>query len=131
MSNEFLNEVNQVLNENEQQQQREQQQVFPIDNEIVRLFWNFIFEKIATHYNDERLKLTEAESDLLTNATTKWLSYRLPSLMLKYSVDFDFILAVLSVLTSKLVIIKNAKPNNSYFGTQGTRENYIDKENHQ
>lgn len=125
MSNEFLNEVNQVLNENQ-----EQKQSIIIDAEIIRLFWNFIFEKIALHYNDERLKLSDAESDLLTNATTRWLNYRLPSLMLKYSVDFEFALAIISVLTSKLVYIRNAKSNSSDTWSQGTRENNIDKENH-
>lgn len=123
MQNEFLNEVNNFFNE----KQKQQETGYFVDGEIIRLFWNFVFEKFAVHFNNDKLKLSEAESDLLTSATIKWLNYRLPALMLKYSVDFEFALAILSVVSSKIIILRNAERNNSDFRQERTGENNINQ----
>jgi hypothetical protein len=106
-----------------------------VDKKFVSLFWNFIFSKWAQVVEDERFKLNKEEDDFLTNATVKWLNYRLPSIISKYSVDFEFIFALISVVITKLIITekinfsKDGKQDNSNIGTEGTGENYISKEN--
>ncbi|MCM8819860.1 MAG: hypothetical protein NC925_03585 [Candidatus Omnitrophica bacterium] len=99
-----------------------------IGEEIIGLFYEFIFSKIAEVYSDERLKLTEDERKLLATATKKWLNYRLPKFLLKYPIDFEFAVAVLSVLVPKIVIIYG-KQNNSNTWKERARKNEPGKEN--
>jgi hypothetical protein len=106
-----------------------------VDKKFISLFWNFLFSKWAQVVEDERFKLNKEEDEFLTNATVKWLNYRLPSIISKYSVDFEFIFALISVVITKLIITekisfnKDGKQDNSNFGTEGTGQNNISKEN--
>ncbi|MEM5831357.1 MAG: hypothetical protein QXO40_04095 [Candidatus Aenigmatarchaeota archaeon] len=128
MVEDFEQKLNEVFNE--QSEKGVEFQI--IDNEIISLFYRFIFDKLSKLYNDERIKLTEEEDNLLTKATSKWLNYRLPKFLLNHPIDFEFGLALLSVLGSKLMIIVNARKkqlDNFDFRTERERENNISEEN--
>lgn len=117
----------QALNEILIEQKEQGSDVQIIDKEIISLFYKFIFDKLSKIYNNEKLKLTEEENNLLTTATTKWLNYRLPAFLLRNPIDFEFALALISVLGSKLIIIINEKReyNNSNSRKERERENNI------
>jgi len=106
-----------------------------IDKRFISLFWNFIFSKWAQVVEDERFKLNKEEDEFLTNATVKWLNYRLPNIISKYSVDFEFIFALISVVITKLIITekinfsKDGKQDNSNIGAEGTGKNDISEKN--
>lgn len=118
----FLNE----LNQNELKEDKNEFDI--IDKEFIKGFWEIIFTKASEKFNDERIKLNKEESEFLTNTTVKWLNYRLPMWISKNSVDFEFVFAILTVITSKYLIIRG-KFNNNDTGTKRTGQNEFNKEN--
>jgi hypothetical protein len=123
---EFLSEINQNFEE-----EKTEEKSFPISKDVLKLLWSIPFDKWAEATGNEKLKLTEEEKELLATTTAEWLNVRLPQFLLKYPVDFQFALAVLSVLTSKLIAYKGGKSDNNNSRNEGFGENYFGEGNNQ
>lgn len=122
----FENEARKILESESEKEAKSSTEI--IDKEFISLFWDFVFGKLSDVYNNEKFKLTKEENEFLTNATTRWLNYRLPLWIQKNSIDFEFLFAIVSVLSTKLILIKSSGiQNNNNFGKNGTGENNISK----
>jgi hypothetical protein len=124
---EFLSEINQTFED-----EKTEEKSFPISKDVLKLLWSIPFEKWSEATGNEKLKLTEEEKELLATTTAEWLNVRLPQFLLRYPIDFQFALAVLSVLTSKLIAYKQGgKSDYNNTGNEGFGENNFGKGNNQ